>query len=179
MNLMRALAATLLLASSLAPAAAQPSPRTPPLAAEGDGWVGYIVPPYPSGWSEDSGSCIGSVDDEGGPCHHSIAVIRDAQSGMRMILALESMDHFGKEPLWRIVAALEPDALFDHDLAVAHGSCQLRGVDDGAVVAIVHHDEREWLAAREAWHFDRAAGRLVPLRGADVRCRNEGGGYDG
>jgi hypothetical protein len=146
--------------------------------ADGDGWLGYIVPPYPSGWSEESGSCIGSVADAGGPCHHSIAVIHDAQSGMRMILALESADHFGKQPLWRIVSALEPDALFDRDLAVANGSCQLRGVEDGAVVAIVRPDEREWLDSVEAWRFEPAAG-LVPLPRIDVRCRNEGAGYDG
>jgi hypothetical protein len=142
----------------------------------GDDWIGYIVPPYPSGWSERSGGCVGSVDDEGGPCHHSIAVISDAQSGMRMILGLENMKTFGKEPLWRIAAALEPDALSDSELDAVHGTCQLRGADDGAVVAIVRYEERDWLAAREAWRFDHASGRFTPMRSADVRCANEGFG---
>lgn len=93
-----------------------------------------------------------------------------------MILGLESMKTFGKEPLWRIVAALEPDALSDSGLDAVHGTCQLRGTDDGAVVAIVRYEEREWLAAREAWRFDHATGRFAPLRYADVRCANEGFG---
>ena len=177
MKALRASFATLLLAVSIAPAAAQAPGKTASIPGPpGADWIGYIVPPYPSGWSERSGGCVGSVDDEGGPCHHSIAVISDAQSGMRMILGLESMKTFGKEPLWRIVAALEPDALSDSGLDAVHGTCQLRGTDDGAVVAIVRYEEREWLAAREAWRFDHATGRFAPLRSADVRCANEGFG---
>ena len=177
MNVLRASIAMLLLAMSFAPAAAQAPAKTASITERpGDDWIGYIVPPYPSGWSEHSGGCIGSVGDEGGPCHHSIAVISDAQSGMRMILGLENMKTFGKEPLWRIVAALEPDALSDSALDAVHGICQLRGADDGAVVAIVRYEQRDWLPAREAWRFDPAAGRLVPLRATDVRCANEGFG---
>lgn len=169
--------AALLLTAHVASAAAAES-RAAPANPEngGKGWVGYIVPPYPSGWSEQSGGCIGSVDDTGGPCHHSIAVIADAQSGMRMILALENMKTFGKDPVWRIVAALEPDALFDAGVDAVHGTCQLRGADDGSVVAIVRREEREWLLAREAWRFDPNAGRFTPLQAADVRCANEGFG---
>lgn len=177
MNVLRAVIAALLLAMSVTSASAQSPGKTAPLPEQpGDDWIGYIVPPYPSGWSERSGGCVGSVGDEGGPCHHSIAVISDAQSGMRMILGLENMKTFGKAPLWRIVAALEPDALSDAGHDVVHGTCQLRGADDGAVVAIVRYEERDWFAAREAWRFDHAAGRFTPLRSADVRCANEGFG---
>ena len=178
MNLSRAFALMLALAPGLMPAAVSAQATTNPssLREPGEDWVGYVVPPYPSGWSELSGGCIGSVDDAGGPCHHSITVIRDAQSGMRMILGLEEMKHFGKDPLWRVVAALEPDALFDRKLDAVHGTCQLHNVEDATVVAIVRYEDREWLRAREAWRFDVTAGRLVPLRAADVRCANEGYG---
>lgn len=178
MKLFRAFVLVLALAPCFVPAVASAqSPARPTFKSEvGDGWVGYIVPAYPSGWNEISGGCIGSVDDAGGLCHHSITVIRDEQSGIRMILGLEEVKHFGKEPLRRIVAALEPDALFDRKLDAVHGTCQLRGTEDMAVVAIVRYEEREWLQAREAWRLDVAAGRLVPLRAADVRCANEGYG---
>lgn len=166
-------AGALVLAACLATAAAQePSPA--PADATAGKWVGHVVPPYPAGWSQHSGASIGSADAPGGVCHHSIAVISDAQSGMRMILGLAGVKHFGKEPLWRIVAALEPDALFDRKLDAVHGVCQWRGIDDAAVVAIVRYQEREWLPAREAWRFDHAAARMVPLRAAEVRCLNEG-----
>lgn len=175
---MRALAGVLL-AACLAPMAQAQSQVASEDDGAGHGWVGHIVPSYPSGWNETSGSCIGSADDEGGPCHHSVAEVRDDQGGIRIILGLERAKSFGKAPLWRIAAVLEPGALLDRDLAIAHGSCQLRGVDDGAVVAVVRYAEREWLPAREAWRFDVAAGRFAPLAPADVRCRNEGFGYDG
>jgi len=163
--------AGLLLAACFAPMAAGAA-----TAPADEGWVGHVVPPYPPGWSERSGGCIGSVDDAGGPCRHSIAVISDAHSGMRMILGLESVQTFGREPMWRVVAALEPDALSDHGLDVAHGTCQLRGVEDAAVVAIVRYAPREWLPARQAWRLDHVQRRMVPLAPADVRCINEGYG---
>ena len=169
--------AALLLTTPVAFVVAAELPAAPAkLQKDGEGWTGYIVPPYPSGWREQSGGCIGSVDDPGGPCHHSIAVIADAQSGMRMILGLENMKTFGNDPLWRIVAALESDALFDAGVDAVHGTCQLRGVEDGSVVAIVRREAREWLPAQEAWRFDPYAGRFAPLRNADVRCANEGFG---
>ena len=169
--------ALLLLTAQIASAAAAEGPAAPAKPeSDGEDWVGYVVPPYPSGWSEQSGGCIGSVDDTGGPCHHSIAVIADAQSGMRIILGLESMETFGRDPVWRIVTALEPNALLDGGVDAIHGTCQLRGTDDGSVVAIVRREEREWLPARQAWRFDPNGRRFAPLRPADVRCANEGFG---
>ena len=169
--------AALLLTAHVASAVASGRPAAPAKPEhDGEGWVGYVVPPYPSGWSEQSGGCIGSVDDTGGPCHHSIAVIADAQSRMRMILGLENMKTFGNDPVWRIVAALEPDALFDAGVDAVHGTCQLRGADDGSVVAIVRREAREWLPTLEAWRFDANGRRFTPLPAADVRCANEGFG---
>jgi hypothetical protein len=176
MSGMRALACMLLAAGLVEGVHAQS-------AASDDGashhWVGYIVPPYPSGWTEFGGGCIGSDESVDTRCRHAIAEVRDAQSGIRMILALEQVKSFGNRPLSRVVAALEPDALSDRGLVVAYDLCQLRGVDDSKVVAIVRYDEHEWLPAHEAWRFDTAAGRFVILEPASVRCRNEGFGYDG
>ena len=75
--------------------------------------------------------------------------------------------------------ALEPDELDDRGIEVAGASCQRGARDDAAVVALVRPAEREWLAALRAWRFDAAAGRLLPVDAAGVRCRNEGFGYDG
>jgi hypothetical protein len=146
----------------------------------GNGWIGKIVPPYPDGIVETSGSCIG--DAAAGPaaiCDHAIAVLDDPQSGLRTILALAQVPHFGKQPLWRIADALEPDELDDRGVAVAAASCQREAGDDATVVALVRPTEREWLAPLRAWRFDAAAGKLQPLAVAGVRCHNEGFGYDG
>lgn len=52
MKALRASFATLLLAVSIAPAAAQAPGKTASIPEQpGDDWIGYIVPPYPSGWS--------------------------------------------------------------------------------------------------------------------------------
>jgi hypothetical protein len=146
----------------------------------GNGWIGKIVPPYPDGIVETSGSGIG--DAAAGPaaiCDHAIAVLDDPQSGLRTILALAQVPHFGKQPLWRIADALEPDELDDRGVAVAAASCQREAGDDATVVALVRPTEREWLAPLRAWRFDAAAGKLQPLAVAGVRCHNEGFGYDG
>ena len=47
------------------------------------------------------------------------------------------------------------------------------------MLALVRPAEVEWLPALQAWRFDTAAGRLVDVPAASVRCRNEGFGYDG
>jgi len=152
----------------------------------GAGWIGKIVPPYPDGVAETTGTCIGGAqfDDaqlnQATICDHAFAVLDDPQSKLRTILALEQAPHFGKLPLWRIVDALEPDELADRNVQVATGTCQQRGTDDATVVALVRVAEQEWLSpVLRAWRFDVAAGKLLPLPVADLRCRNEGFGYDG
>jgi len=152
----------------------------------GAGWIGKIVPPYPDGVTETTGTCIGGAQFDDGQlnqatiCGHAFAVLDDPQSKLRTILALEQAPHFGKLPLWRIVDALEPDELADRNVLVATGTCQQRGTDDATVVALVRLAEQEWLSpVLRAWRFDVAAGKLLPLPVADIRCRNEGFGYDG
>ena len=147
----------------------------------GAGWIGKIVPPYPDGVSETTGTCIGGAQfDPSTICDHALAVLDDPQSRLRTIRALEQAPHFGKLPRWRIVDALEPDELADRDVLVATGTCQQRGTDDATVVALVRVAEQEWLSpVLRAWRFDVAAGKLLPLPVADLRCRNEGFGYDG
>lgn len=153
----------------------------PALAGDGgQGWIGKIVPPYPDGVVDMGGSCIG--DPAAAPaaiCDHSIVVLHDPQSGLRTILALTQVPHFGTQPLWRIADALEPAELDDRGIEVAMATCQSRGRDDTTLVALVRPAEREWLAPLRAWRFDAGAGTLTPVAAAGVRCRNEGFGYDG
>ncbi len=149
--------------------------------ASADGWIGRIVPPYPDGVIQTSGTCIGDPQAHQGPlCEHAFAVLDDPQSKLRSILALEQAPHFGQQPLWRIVDALEPDEMDDRSVDVAAGTCQVQATDDSAVVALVLPTDTEWLApVLRAWRFDTGAGKLVAIPVTGVRCRNEGFGYDG
>jgi hypothetical protein len=155
----------------------------PALAADdaASGWIGRIVPPYPEGVVETTGTCIGdAAGDVAAICDHAVAVLDDRQGGSRTILALAQVRHSGKQPLWRIVDALEPDELADRGIEVATGSCQQRQADAAAVIALVRPRDAEWLApVLRAWRFDAAAGRFQAVAAADVRCRNEGSGDDG
>jgi hypothetical protein len=145
----------------------------------GRGWIGAIVPPYPDGSVETQGSCVGRVDAPGGVCGHALALVDDGQGGLRTVLALRAAKHFGDDPLWQVMDALEPDALADRSVSVSFATCQLEGDDDGHVLALVRPADAEWLPALEAWRFDTVAGRMLALPAATVRCRNEGFGYDG
>lgn len=141
------------------------------------GWIGKIVPPYPRGTVEQQGTCIGTGD---AVCRHKIDVLLDPQSGIRTVLLVEEVPHFGDGPLGRVVDGLEFVGL-DEALQFAVGLCQRGGRDDGRVLAVVDpRTETEWFdAPLHAWRADPATGRLQPLAVDGVRCRNEGFGYDG
>jgi hypothetical protein len=53
---------------------------TPALAADdgASGWIGRIVPPYPDGVVETTGTCIGDATvDVAAICDHAVAVLDD------------------------------------------------------------------------------------------------------
>lgn len=151
-----------------------------------DKWVGAVVPPYPSGVHELSGSCIGPGPSGDAMCAVSIHVLRDEQSHVRTLLGTRELRHAdgtlvgGDRPLQQVTDAIEPDVLFDGKVEVAVATCQRDGTDDPRIVAaLVPRPEVEWFAGfRGLWRLGED-GRFVALDPAGVRCRNEGFGYDG
>jgi hypothetical protein len=151
-----------------------------------DGWAGTVVPPYPSGVHELSGSCVGSGTSGDEVCAVSIQLLRDEQSHVRTLLATRELRHpdgtlvGGDKPLQLVTDAIEPDVLFDAKVELAVGTCQRDGIDDARVVAaLVPNPEAEWFPDfRGLWRLGDD-GRFQPLDPAGVRCRNEGFGYDG
>ena len=151
-----------------------------------DGWIGTVVPPYPSGVHELSGSCVGPGTSGEELCAISIQVLRDEQSHVRTLLATRELRHpdgstvGGDRPLQLVTDAIEPDALDDAKVELAVGTCQREGADDPRIVAaLVPGPDVEWLAGfRGLWRLGDD-GRFGALDPAGVRCRNEGFGYDG
>lgn len=138
----------------------------------------------PPGYTQLSGSCIGGGDSGDDLCRESVQVLRDEQSGLRLILVtrelrgLDGRPFGGNPPLGLVSDALEPEVLDDAAMQVAVGTCRVGGRGDGRVVAILHPREVEWLRAGQAWRVDRD-GKLQAIAAADVECLNEGFGYDG
>ena len=151
-----------------------------------DGWIGTVVPPYPSGVHELSGSCVGAGTSGDEICTISIQLLRDEQSHVRTVLATRELRHAdgtpvgGDKPLQLVTDAIEPDVLYDAKVEVAVGTCQRDGGDDSRIVAaLVPGPDVEWFASfRGLWRLGDD-GRFVALDPAGVRCRNEGFGYDG
>ena len=151
-----------------------------------DKWVGTVVPPYPSGVHELSGSCVGAGTSGDEVCAISIHVLRDEQSHVRTLLATRELHHpdgtqvGGDKPLQLVTDAIEPDVLYDTKIEVAVGTCQRDGADDPRIVAaLVPGPDIEWFASfRGLWRLGED-GRFAELDPAGVRCRNEGFGYDG
>jgi hypothetical protein len=149
-------------------------------------WVGTVVPPYPSGVHELSGSCVGPGTTGDEVCTISIHLLRDEQSHVRTLLATRELRHpdgslvGGNQPLQQVTDAIEPDALYDAKVELAVGTCQRDGADDPRIVAaLVPGPEVEWFSAfRGLWRLGND-GRFAALDPAGVRCRNEGFGYDG
>ena len=151
-----------------------------------DKWVGTVVPAYPSGVHELSGSCVGTGTSGDELCTISIRVLRDEQSHVRTLLATRELHHpdgtavGGDKPLQLVTDAIEPDALYDAKVQVAMGSCQRDGTDDPRIVAaLVPKPDVEWFASFQGLWRLGDDGRFVALDPAGVRCRNEGFGYDG
>lgn len=179
-------ASALLMACAAAVGHAQARASTAAEEAAG-GWRDSVVPPYPSGVRELGGSCIGEGSSGEAMCAVSITVVKDEQSGARTILAIRRLHHpdgnavGGDRPLGLVTDALEPAALDDDATTdVAIGLCQRDGQDDRRIVAIIRPDPAiEWYTQlRGAWRLG-GDGRFSAIEAADVRCLNEGYGYDG
>ena len=151
-----------------------------------DKWIGTVVPPYPSGVHELSGSCVGAGTSGDEVCLVSIHVLRDEQSHVRTLLAARELRHpdgstaGGDRPLQLVTDAIEPDILYDAGVELAVGTCQRDGADDPRLVAaLVPAPDVEWFADLGGlWRLGEDE-RFAALDPTGVRCRNEGFGYDG
>ncbi len=155
--------------------------------AAGGQWRGVVVPPYPSGWRELGGSCIGQGDLPDAMCATMVSLLRDEQSGIRTLFATRPLRHAdgavvgdARRPLELVTDAIEPPALDDAQAEPSIGLCQRDGREDRRIVAIVRPDAGiEWYTRLHGvWRVDDD-GRFQPIPADGVRCRNEGYGYDG
>ncbi|HEX2082260.1 MAG TPA: hypothetical protein VHF86_02110 [Xanthomonadaceae bacterium] len=164
--------------------AQEPESGAQALAAQ---WRGVVVPPFPSGWQPQVGSCIGQGETPDALCATMVSVLKDEQSGIRTVFATRPLRHADgapvgdpNRPLELVTDALEPSALEDAQAELSIGLCQRDGRDDRRIVAVVHPDVgTEWYTRLHGvWRLDDD-GRFQPIPADGVRCLNEGYGYDG
>ena len=60
---------------------------------EGEGWRGTVVPPFPSGVRELSGTCIGEGTGGAAICAIAVSVLRDEQNELRTVLPNRRLPH--------------------------------------------------------------------------------------
>lgn len=156
-------------------------------AQAGAQWRGVVVPPYPSGWVELGGSCIGPADSPETVCSAMVSLLRDEQSGIRTLLATRPLRHVdgtpagdAARPLELVTDAVEPAALDEPRAEPVIGLCQRDGREDRRIVAIVQPDAgTPWhTRLHAAWRLDDD-GRFQPVATQGLRCLDEGHGYDG
>ncbi|GAA5078246.1 hypothetical protein [Lysobacter panacisoli] len=141
--------------------------------------VGKIVPPYPKGYTSNTGSCVGSGSDPEQLCARSIVTLDAEDDRTLQLLAAQFVDRVGDEPRWRITDSVPYPALRRDEL-VAIATCQRDGVDDAGLVAIIDTGVEgasglDMLpAVRWAVRLDRKTGRFMRVAPGRVRCYNEG-----
>lgn len=141
--------------------------------------VGKIVPPYPKGYTSNTGSCVGSGTGPEQLCARSIVTLDADDDRTLQLLAAQFVDRVGDEPRWRITDSVPYPALRRDEL-VAIATCQRDGVDEAGLVAIIDTGVEgasglDMLpAVRWAVRLDRKTGRFMRVAPGRVRCYNEG-----
>lgn len=142
--------------------------------------IGMIVPPYPDGLEEASGSCVAGGEGLERVCDFGVATIGNrAASGevlVRYLLLSRNTDTAAKQPQWEVTDAVDaPTVDAGYDLQIA--DCRLNGADASSLVAVVRHGDSEY-SSDVTWarRFDTATGKfsVIPLEGVD--CVNPGAG---
>jgi hypothetical protein len=137
--------------------------------------IGTIVPPFPDGWKDKGGACIGGSLGIEKSCEYSIGVVEGAN---HLVL------YFGKsEPRtdpkkarWLVTDQMPyPEA--PPGFQVVYGLCERNGIADETIIAIVKTTDNEWYTiVRSAYRVNLDTSRFEKTSVKGIRCSNEGWG---
>ncbi|RNF85973.1 hypothetical protein EER27_00610 [Lysobacter psychrotolerans] len=138
---------------------------------------GRTVPPYPAGLRSNTGSCIGSTDEEGGVCARSIATLDDDLGVSRYLYAGAALEPVDDMPQWRVTDVIAVPSMRPHE-ALQIGTCEADRKPDAALAALVDARGAGEMVTRVRWavRLQRDSGRFVTVSAATVACINEGFG---
>ncbi len=123
----------------------------------GGNLTGTLVPPYPDGWNEQGGTCIGGGSAE--VCAYSIGVVE--KDGRQVLyLAKSERPSASREALWLVTDQM-PYPYAPEGFEVVYGMCERNGKHDDTIVAVVKTDDEEWYTVvHSAYKANLATGRF-------------------
>lgn len=148
-----------------------------PVMAAGDhiNLVGATVPPFPTGWYDESGMCIGSGLGQDQLCAFNLGVIKKGAQRWLYIGKAASSSTTGK-PRWLVTDQMAYPAA-PKGFHVEIVPCQRDGEPAVTTVAIVQTTNSEWYTrVRAAYRANLATGLFETVASQGMRCLNAGAG---
>ena len=137
--------------------------------------TGSIVPPFPTGWKDQGGACIGGGLGRDKICEYSIGVL---EHGSQLVLYIgrSAPPIDPKIPRWLVTDQM-PYPKAPAGFHVVFGPCERDGTQDETIIAIVKTTDTEWYnTVRSAFRANVRTGRFERTPTTGVRCYNEGWG---
>src|SRR3989442_12222534 len=136
---------------------------------------GSIVPPFPKGWKDQGGACIGGPLGFDKICEYSIGVLEEG-SQLVLYIGKSAPPIDAKTPRWLVTDQM-PYPKAPAGFHVVLGSCERDGTRDETIIAIVKTTDTEgYDTVRSAFHRNLSTGRFERTSTTGMRCRNEGWG---
>ena len=140
------------------------------------GFRGSTIPPYPAGWQEEGGACIGQVLGNEHVCDYSIGIMEKASRRIMYLGKRVMTDADSGESRWHILDTMPyPQAPTGYQ--VVFGRCEFQGQKDGRFIAVVKTIDAEWFTTvHAAYRANLQEARFEKTSTEGIRCRNGGWG---
>lgn len=137
--------------------------------------MGSIVPPFPNGWTEESGACISKSLGVDKMCDYSIGVLRSLNG--RVLYIGKSTPQIETNEVHWLVTDQMPFPQTPRGQEVVFSSCELNGELNETIIAVVKVTDTEWYTTvRQAYRANLNTGRFEKISTKGIRCLNEGWG---
>ncbi|WP_020396524.1 hypothetical protein [Thiolinea disciformis] len=129
-----------------------------------DSLIGSRVPPYPKPWKVEGGTCLLN-------CTYNIGVLKKAEQRL-LYLGKALPKSNANDVRWQILDVM-PYPELPKGYELAEMACEVNGVADPSVMAIVKTAETEWLdQVRFAYKANTEQGAFETISTQGIRCGN-------